>query len=212
LSAPRRTKVASLGHGRGSLWARASGSYYRVYSADGKQHEVRLEAHKTGALEEITDRNQKQDNGRLVRPSTITFSEVAAEFLGMQRGLLEEGRRSTRTVQLYEQRIENDLTPALGAKRFQQVSPNHLSGLLSDLRSKQGRGGRMSSNTRAGILRLASVIFSFGVSRGYRADNPTRYLATQERPEARPTTKARAVPSTEPNGISKTARMLASRA
>jgi integrase len=55
----------------------------------------------------------------------------------------------------------------------------------------------MSGNTRAGILRLASAIFSFGVSRGYRTDSPITYLAPQERPEPKPSTKARALTDDE---------------
>jgi hypothetical protein len=51
----------------------------------------------------------------------------------------------------------------------------------------------MSGNTRAGILRLASAVFSFGVSRGYRTDSPITYLAPQERPEPKPSTKAGAL-------------------
>ena len=55
----------------------------------------------------------------------------------------------------------------------------------------------MTGSTRAGILRLASAIFAFGVSRGYRADSPVQYLAPQERPQSKPNTKARALSDDE---------------
>jgi integrase len=200
---PRRTKVASLGHGRGSLWIRKDGSYYHVYSSDGHQHEVRLAArNKTAALKEITDRLAKHDTGRLVAPSSITFGDVWDEFIAVQRGLLEEGRRSRRTIELYEQRYAAHLKPAFGSRRFQQLTPRHVADLLTELRGKPGvakRGQKMalSSNTRNGILRLASAVFSFGVSRGYRTDNPIQYLAPQERPTAKPATKARALTDDE---------------
>ena len=51
----------------------------------------------------------------------------------------------------------------------------------------------MSGSTRAGILRLASAILSFGVSRGHRIESPVQYLASQQRPEPKPSTRARAL-------------------
>jgi integrase len=198
----RRTLVQKLGYGQGSLYSvtKADGStaYVHLYSDNGKQREVRLAATSlSAARKECASRNTKKDEGRLVSPTSITFGEVAEEFLAMQRGLVEEGRRSPRTVALYEQRYRQHLEPALGRRRFQQVTPGHVSGLLSELRGKKGRKGKMSGNTRAGILRLASAIFAFGVSRGYRADSPIQYLASQERPESRPSTKPRALADEE---------------
>ena len=201
-TAPKRELVQKLGRGQGTLYAvRLAGGktgFVHVYSDAGNQHEVRLRATTlTEARKECAARNVKKDEGRLLAPTTITFGEVAAEFLAMQHGLLEEGRRSARRVQLYDQRYIAHLQPSLGRRRFQQITPSHISVLLSDLRSKKGRRGHMTGSTRAGILRLASAIFAFGVSRGYRDDSPIQYLAPQERPESKPSTKARALSDDE---------------
>ena len=193
-----RTKLASLGYGMGSIWQRPDGSLYHVYFDGDRQREVRLRATSlSAARKECAARNTRKDEGRLVAPTSITFAQVAEEFLAMQRGLLLEGSRSARTVALYEQRYNAHLVPGLGRRRFQQITTSHISGLLADLRKKNGRKGQMSGSTRAGILRLASAIFAFGVSRGYRTDSPVQYLAPQERPVSKPSTKARALTDEE---------------
>jgi integrase len=197
----RRRLEQKLGYGQGSIYSIPSAdgvAYLHIYSDEGRQREVRLQATTlSSARKECAARNTKKDEGRLVAPTAITFREVAEEFLEMQRALLEEGRRSPRTVTLYEQRYKAHLEPSLGHRRFQQITPNHIGRLLSDLRSKRGRKGRMSGSTRAGILRLGGAISAFGVTRGYRADSPVQYLAPQERPESKPTTKARALTDEE---------------
>jgi len=206
-TAPKRVKLACLGYGLGSIWQRGD-ALYHVYYDGQRQHEVRLKATSLAAARrECAARNTKKDEGRLVSPTSITFGQVAEEFLAMQRGLLSEGRRSARTVALYEQRYNAHLAPSLGRRRFQQITPNHISSLLSELRSKKGRKGQMSGSTRAGILRLASAIFAFGVSRGYRYDSPMQYLAPQERPESKPRTKARALTDEECSKLIATTRL-----
>ena len=196
-TAPKRQLVQKLGYGLGSIWQRGD-ALYHVYFDGQRQHEVRLKATSLAAArKECARRNVKKDEGRLIAPTAITFSAVAEEFLAMQRGLLEEGRRSARTIALYEQRFKAHLEPALGRRRFQQITPHDVTNLLSDLRSKKGRKGQMSGSTRAGILRLASAIFAFGVSRGYRTDSPVQYLAPQERPESKPSTRPRALTDEE---------------
>jgi integrase len=210
--APRRTKVAALGKGRGSIWQRPDGAFYFIYMLDGRQYEVRLAATtKTEALREATERNAKRDRGRHIEPSRRSFEDVWNEYIAVKRAALDEGRGSRRTIELYEQRYATHLKPALGSLQFQKITVGHLSAFLNELRKKPGQAKRgqskpMASSTRSGILRLASAILAFGVRRGYRADNPCQYLEPEERPDIAPATKGRALTDEECSRLITTTR------
>lgn len=93
---PKRRLVQKLGYGQGSLYsvtaADGSPAYWHIYSEDGKQREVRLQATSlTAARKEAANRNTKRDRGELPAPSRRKVGDAAEEFFALQDSLVRSG-------------------------------------------------------------------------------------------------------------------------
>src|SRR5579871_6680468 len=86
----------------------------------GKQRQKTLEARTIQrAVVEAEEYRSKVRRGEVLPPSTLTFGDVANEFLGVTETLVTTGERSRRTLDLYRQRYRTHIEPTLGRRRMQ---------------------------------------------------------------------------------------------
>src|SRR5207247_2607716 len=69
---------------------------------------------------------------------SLTVKAMATSFIARERGVL--ATRSTRTVELYEQRLEQHVIPELGTTKAVDVTVQHIRALIDKL-TAQGHGG-----------------------------------------------------------------------
>jgi len=185
---PSRTKLASLGYGLGSIWQRADGSMYHVYSDNGKQREVRLQAASlSAARKECSARNARKDTGELPAPSRRTVGEVTDEFFDLLDALVKSGELRPRTLELYRQRWRSHLEKRLSRRPLQKVTGSHISSaVIVEMRRKN-----LSPSVIAGTLMVLGMICTYAVEKRYIVASPMTQLARRERPQAKPRTQPR---------------------
>jgi integrase len=170
------------------LYERALADGANVYEArlrlGGKVRRHRLAAEtKTDAIAELRALQVDYDRGESHRsPSAaLTVDDLARDWLAhltARVGHRDPRRRySARTVELYRQRLEQHITPALGYRPVADVT-------LADVRrlvDKLGADG-LAPSTVSSIIGITSGLFRFGVKSGVLTRNVVRDLDRDDRP------------------------------
>lgn len=194
---PKRIRIAP------NIYARGDRFECGYTGTDGKWHVVTLQDAKNltqakrAARQILSSRDTSQD----VTPTHMTFAEVAEERFATLESLVAAGERSARTLEAQRHRYESHLKDALGRVRVQQITPRHITDVLSKMRAKRIKRGDeerpLSSWTVSSTYVLLGTILQFAVVRGYRADNPTARLSRSEKPVPRNATEARVLTTDE---------------
>jgi integrase len=115
----------------------------------------------------------KGHRGEQVRPSKITFREVAEAWL-------ESKKIRAKTRRNYRQSLDNVLLPKFGKAKVGAVNVDDIAALIGEL-EKAGK----SPSTISNHLKPLSGTLAFAVRRGYISSNPYKALTRDDRP-ARP--------------------------
>jgi integrase len=169
------------------LYERTLADGSNVYEAAlwfGKTRRHRLDAQtKTDAIAELGALRVDYARGESHRsPSAaLTVAELAADWLAhleARIGNRDPRRRySARTVELYRQRLEQHVVPALGSRPVADVG-------LADVRRLVDRLGvaGLAPSTVTGIVGILSGLLRFGVKSGMLERNVVRDLDRDDRP------------------------------
>jgi integrase len=115
--------------------------------------------------------------GELLTPTSLTFAELAEQWLEGFEALVASGERAERTLEHYRYHLERHLLPAFGRRRLQEISTDDCARLIAQLRAKG-----LAPKTIAGCLVPLGRIFALALRRGHLSDNPLRRLEQSERP------------------------------
>jgi len=131
----------------------------------------------------------------VVGDRTLTFAALAASFIERERGSL--GSRSSRTVDLYEQRITSHVVPLLGRMKVADLQVQHIRKLIDRLK-EQG----LSGSTIRGCVSATSACFRHAVrDLGAISRNPARDLERGDLPTAKRQTEPRYLSISEVDSI-----------
>lgn len=166
--ASARTFVESRGRGQGSIYVRGGGQFEVQYTgSDGKRVFQILRNHNGNAITKITDARTaantllgRRDDGKDVRPSKLTFDQVAEMFFESFAARVASGERKQRSLDDYRHRYTLYIKPRVGRINAQQIKRKHALDILDDLR-KQG----LSTSTLSAVHRTFARIVSFGKGR-----------------------------------------------
>lgn len=193
---------------------RVSGLYERtladgstVYEAafwhGGATRRHRLTARtKTDAITELRDLRTDYARGEPHRSpaAALTVAEVAADWLThleSRVGHRDPKRRySTRTVQLYRQRVRQHILPSFGARPITEVRLVEVRRLVDRL----GAAG-LAPSTVTGIVNILSGLLQFGVRGGHLERNPVRDLGREDRPGTKRLSEPRYLSPEEIDGL-----------
>ena len=150
----------------------------------GKVRRHRLDAQtKTDALNELRALQVDYNRGEVHRSpaAALTVADLARDWLAhlsVRIGHRDHKRRySARTVDLYRQRLDQHIIPAIGHRPVADVT-------LADVRrlvDKLGASG-LAPSTVSSIIGIMSGLFRFGVKSGVLTRNVVRDLDRDDRP------------------------------
>jgi integrase len=123
---------------------------------------------------------------------SVTIAALAASYLEREEGVL--GTLGERTLELYRQRLNDHVIPALGANtKVADVRVQHLRKMIDTLKSKKTNGKRrLSGSTIRGCAAPTSAMFRHGVRNlGCVARNPVRDLDRGDLPSGKRQSKPR---------------------
>jgi integrase len=126
---------------------------------------------------------------------SVTIVALAASYLEREEGVL--GTLGERTRDLYRQRLNDHVIPALGANtKAADVRVQHLRKMIDTLKSKKTDGKRpLSGSTIRGCAAATSAMFRHGVrDLGCVARNPVRDLDRGDLPSGKRQSKPRYLP------------------
>ena len=174
---------------------RADGStvYEVALRLDGKVRRRRLDAQtKTDAMRELGEVRVDHDRGEMHRSVAFspTLRELADDYEKHLRNRIGDTdpkrRRSPRTVADARYKLDKYILPTLGNVRASELSSADMLRLLERLatyESKRGsKAGRLSPNTRTGIMSTLSGLVRYGVKRGVIERNIVRDVDRDDRP------------------------------
>jgi integrase len=167
----RRTRVE-----RG-IYRQANGTYGVYVVAEGRPRYQTVGKKLAEARRQRDLLSAKAQQGELLARSSITFAELAAQWLEQFESLVASGERAERTLEHYRYHLERHLLPALGQRRLQEISTDDCARLIAGLRAKG-----LAPKTIIGVLVPLGRIFALALRRGYLNDNPLRRLEASERP------------------------------
>lgn len=110
------------------------------------------------------------------RPS-ITFGELAEDWLSDLGALVASGERAATTLDAYRASLKCHTLPAFGSKRVDEISADDCARFIADLRAKG-----LAPKSIVGCLVPAGRVFSLAIRRGHIEFNPLRKLDSSERP------------------------------
>jgi integrase len=173
-----------------------------VYEArlriDGNDKWIVLDAStKTDAIHELEGLRVDRKRGEIRHDRlTPTVDEVAADLISYMRariGIADRRRRyAGSTVDLYEQRLRDHVSPALGRKRVGDVTSDDLRRLVDGLTRKG-----FAPSTVTSTINIVSRLFRYALKRKLVPHNPVRDLDRDDRPGAHRTTEPRYLTTAE---------------
>lgn len=113
------------------------------------------------------------------RPSTIGGEILVRDFV--EREFLPMARKTigSTTYQRYERVLDNDVLPALGHLRLEDVKRQHVQTMVDSLQTRRRldtREGRLSPRTVLHIHRVAHRVFVYAIRTGRLDRNPSQYI------------------------------------
>lgn len=159
---------------------------------DGADRWIVLDAQtKTDAMRELdalrVDRQRGETRHDKLAP---TVDEVAADLIAHMQsrvGIADRRRRYAQgTVDLYEQRLRDHVSPVIGSRRVSDVTTHDLRRLIDRLSSNGLAPGTVTSN-----VNIVSRLFVFAKKRKLVEHNPVRDLDRDDRPGAHRETEPR---------------------
>jgi integrase len=179
------------------LWVRQTvdGPVYEVQKRiDGKMRRIKLRARiKMDAINEMRGLTVDIDRGDLeLGDRSVTMAALAASYLEREEGVL--GVLGDRTLELYRQRLNDHVIPALGPHtKAADVRVQHLRKMVDTLKTKKiGEKRRLSGGTIRGCVAATSAMFRHGVRNvGCISRNPVRDLDRGDLPSAKRRSKPR---------------------
>lgn len=159
-------------------------AYEAALWLDGRSQRFTLDARtKTDAINELRALRVDAERGELHRSpaAAVTVDELAddwLEHLGSRVGHRDPRRRySQRTVDLYRQRLQKHISPALGRRPVADVTVADVRRLVDRL----GRDG-LAPATVTATINILSGLCRFGLKGGHLDHNPVRDLDRDDRP------------------------------
>jgi integrase len=126
----------------------------------------------------------------------VTVADLAQEWLEHLEGRISHRdprlRYSPRTVDLYRQRVEQYLVPALGLLPVAEVNVGDIRRLIDRVSAKC-----LAPATVLAIINMTSGLFRYGMRLGVTDRNPVRDLDRDDRPSAKRQTEPRYLTSEE---------------
>jgi integrase len=146
---------------------------------------------KTEAIREVEALRVDRERGALVGYGpTPTVDEVWPDLIEHMRarvGIADKRRRYAQgTVDLYEQRLRDHVSPVLGKRRVAEVTTDDLRRLVDALTRKGLAPGTITST-----LNIVSRLFRYAIKRKLVPHNPVRDLDREDRPGAHRQTEPR---------------------
>jgi integrase len=167
-----------------------------VYEArlriDGKDTKVVLDAKtKTDAIHEHeglrVDRERGEVRHNALSPTVDEVWPDLIEHMQARVGITDKRRRYAQsTVDLYEQRLRDHISPVLGRKRIGEVTTDDLHRLIDGLTAKKLAPSTITSN-----VNIVSRLFRYAKKRKLVPHNPVRDLDRDDRPGAHRQTEPR---------------------
>jgi integrase len=150
----------------------------------GKVRRHRLAAGtKTDAIAELRTLQVDYERGEQHRSAAaaLTVAELATDWLAHLQARVghrdPKRRYSARTVELYRQRLEQHILPAVGSRSVAEVGVSDVRRLVDRL----GAAG-LAPSTVTGTLGILSGLFRYAVKGGIVERNPVRDLDRDDRP------------------------------
>src|SRR5215213_7130110 len=187
------------------LFERTLASGATVYEASmrlsGSMRRHRLDAAtKTDALRELREWQVDIERGYPRVGGGLTVSDLAADWIAHLTARVghrdPRQRRSARTVDLYRQRLEQWIVPALGSRHVGDVA-------LADVRRLVDRLNRagLAPSSVSGVVGIASGLFRFAIKGGLIDRNPVCDLDRDDRPGVARLTEPRYLTAAEIDGL-----------
>jgi integrase len=161
-----------------------------VYEArlriDGKDMKVVLDATtKTDAIHEHEGLRVDRQRGEVRHDQlTPTVDELWPDLIAHMQarvGITDKRRRYAQsTVDLYEQRLRDHISPVLGTKRLGEITADDLHRLIDTLTAK-----KLAPSTITSAVNIVSRLFRYARKRRLVAHNPVRDLDRDDRPGAK---------------------------
>ena len=105
---------------------------------------------------------QGEDPRALAAPTIPTFGEAAERVVSLYQPTWKGGGR---TADIWRASLRDHATPALGARRVDQIQARHVIDVLTPLWSQK-------PETAKKLRQRISTVMKWAVAQGYRADNP----------------------------------------
>lgn len=179
---------------------------------NGKMQRCRLTAQtKTDAIIELRNLKTDSERGELHRSSQLspTLSELAADYVLFLRSRLNDPdprlRRSQRTVDDARYKLDRYILPTLGRIRTAELTTGDVVRLLDALARYESKRrttaddtpGRLSPNTRTGVLSTLSGLIRYALKRGLIERNVVRDVDRDDRPGTKRVTRPRYLDANE---------------
>lgn len=151
---------------------------FRAYAPTGERGSKARRSFPTLAAAKAWRRDALQagEQGRLVRPSSVTVREAGEELIsGMETGAIRNrsgDRYKAAVVASYRSSLEAHVFPALGARRLTQLSRGDAQALVEAIRA----GGGAGSTVRNALVPVR-VIVRIAIQRGVLMHSPLDHLA-----------------------------------
>jgi integrase len=160
-----------------------------VYEArlriDGKDKWVVLNAAtKTDAIHEHEELRVNRQRGEIRHDRlTPTFDELWPDLIAHMQarvGISDKRRRYAQsTVDLYEQRLQEHISPVLGKRRIGEITTDDLRRLIDKLTAE-----KLAPSTVTSHINIVSRLFRYAIKRKLIPHNPVRDLDRDDRPGA----------------------------
>jgi integrase len=139
---------------------------------------------KTDAIHELEALRVDRQRGEIRHDKlTPTVDEVWPDLIAHMRarvGIADRRRRYAQgTVDLYEQRLRDHVSPVLGTSRVGEVTSDDLRRLIDALTAK-----RLAAGTVTSTINIVSRLFRYAIKRRLVSHNPVRDLDRDDRPGA----------------------------
>ena len=134
-----------------------------------KQKWISFEGNKTAAKAMLRDLLHGQDNGDFVEPSKMTVAQFLSLWLDHK-----EGRVADKTLDRWQEIIDNHIDPAFGYLRIQDIDWQHLDAYYRKARKSgrlDGKGG-LAERTLLHHHRLLDNAMKYAIKKKVRKDNP----------------------------------------
>jgi integrase len=202
-----RRPVYSGNHRVPGLYERKLANSSSVYEArlrlGGRIRRHRLSAAtKSDAIHELRALQVDYARGEAHRSpaAALTVADIAADWLTHLEGRVghRDARRrySARTVELYRQRLDRHVVPALGSLPIADVTVADVRRLVDRL----GRDG-LAPGTVTSVVNITSGLFRFAIKGGLADRNPVRDLDRDDRPGATRLTEPRYLTAAEVDAL-----------